>query len=76
MALIWGGTSMKPEITQVTEKYPAHKVGMQAGDLVKEINGHKIKTSDDISLYLAIARNLSSNVRLGAGSHVEITKTI
>ena len=55
MALIWGGSTMSPTITQVTENYPAAKAGIQAGDLVKEINGHTIKTSDDISLYLAIA---------------------
>lgn len=55
LALIWGGSSMTPKITQVTKDYPAQKAGIQAGDIVKEINGHKIKTSDDISLYLAIA---------------------
>lgn len=55
MSLIWGGSTMAPIITQVTEDYPAAKAGVEAGDVVKEINGHKIKTSDDISLYLAIA---------------------
>ena len=55
LALIWGGSSMTPKITEVTKDYPAQKAGIQAGDIVKEINGHKIKTSDDISLYLAIA---------------------
>ena len=55
LALIWGGNSMTPKITEVTKDYPAQKAGIQAGDIVKEINGHKIKTSDDISLYLAIA---------------------
>ena len=55
MALVWGGSTMTPTITQVTEDYPAFKAGIEAGDVVKEINGHKIKTSDDISLYLAIA---------------------
>ena len=55
LALIWGGNSMTPKITEVTKDYPAQKAGIQAGDIVKEINGLKIKTSDDISLYLAIA---------------------
>ena len=55
LALIWGGNSMTPKITEVTKDYPAQKAGIQAGGIVKEINGHKIKTSDDISLYLAIA---------------------
>ena len=55
IALVWGGNTMSPTITEVTKNYPAQKAGMEAGDIVKEINGHKIKTSDDISLYLAIA---------------------
>ena len=55
IALIWGGSSMTPGITEVTKGYPAQKAGIEAGDIVKEINGHKISTSDDISLYLAIA---------------------
>lgn len=55
IALVWGGSTMSPTITQVTEDYPAYEAGMQDGDVIKEINGHKIKTSDDISLYLAIA---------------------
>lgn len=54
MSLIWGGTTMSPTITSVVENYPADKSGIEEGDVVKEINGHKIKTSDDISLYLAI----------------------
>ena len=55
VALIWGGSTMKPVISQVEENYPAEIAGIQAGDTIKSINGHKISTSDDISLYLAIA---------------------
>lgn len=55
IALVWGGSTMSPTITQVTEDYPAYEAGMQDGDVIREINGHKIKTRDDISLYLAIA---------------------
>ena len=55
IALVWGGSTMSPTITQVTEDYPAYEAGVQDGDIIREINGHKIKTSDDISLYLAIA---------------------
>lgn len=55
MSLIWGGTTMSPTITSVVDDYPASKAGIEEGDVVKEINGHKIKTSDDVSLYLAIA---------------------
>lgn len=55
IAIIWGGTTMKPVVSSVLEDYPAMKVGITSGDKIVEINKHKISTSDDVSLYLAIA---------------------
>ncbi len=55
IALIWGGTTLTPKITAVEEGSAAEKAGIEVGDLVTNINGHKIKTSDDLSLYLAVA---------------------
>lgn len=55
IALIWGGTTMTPKITAVEDGSAAYKAGLEVGDVVTKINGHKIKTSDDLSLYLAIA---------------------
>ncbi len=55
LALIWGGNTMNPVISSVSKNYPAQEAGLRKGDIVKEINGHKISTSDDISLYLAVA---------------------
>ncbi len=55
MALIWGGNTMEPKITKVTKDYPAYLAGLRENDYVKEINGKKISTSDDISLYLVVA---------------------
>ena len=55
IALIWGGTTMTPKITDVAENSAAEKAGIEVGDVVKKVNGHKIKTSDDLSLYLAVA---------------------
>ncbi len=55
IALVWGGTTMNPVISTVTEDYPAAEVGLSKGDKILEINGHEIKNSDDVSLYLAIA---------------------
>lgn len=55
IALIWGGSTMDPVITTVQKGYPAYEAGLKKNDVVTEINGHKISTSDDMSLYLAIA---------------------
>ena len=52
--LIYGAPSTTPKISDVTEGYPAEQVGIQKGDVVKEINGHKVSFMEDISLYLTI----------------------
>lgn len=61
MALIWGGTTMEPIIKKVEADYPAAVAGIEAGDRVIELNGHSIKTSDDLSLYLAVADPTEKN---------------
>jgi regulator of sigma E protease len=55
IALIWGGSTMKPVITEIEKDSAAYKVGMKENITVVKINGKKVETSDDISLYLAIA---------------------
>ena len=55
IALIWGGTTMTPIITAVEEGSAADKAGITIKDRVVKINGHRVRTSDDLSLYLAIA---------------------
>ena len=55
IALIWGGTTMNPVISEIEEGSAAEAAGLRAGDTILKINGHKIATSDDISLYLAIS---------------------
>lgn len=55
IGLIWGGSSMEPVVTSVVKNSAAATSGVEAGDRVLEINGHSIATTDDISLYLAIA---------------------
>ena len=55
IALIWGGTTMVPKITAVEFDSAAEKAGIEVGDVVTKVNGHKVKTSDDLSLYLAVA---------------------
>lgn len=55
IALVWGGTTMDPVVSSVVKDYPAAKVGISSGDKILEINGKKVKTNDDVSLYLAVA---------------------
>ena len=56
IALVWGGSTMKPVISTIEEGSAAEAVGMEAGDTILSINKHKIVTSDDISLYFAVAK--------------------
>lgn len=55
IALAVGGSTLKPVITSIEENSAVSEVGMEEGDRILTINGHKIKYSDDISLYLAVA---------------------
>lgn len=55
IALIWGGTTLNPVITEVQDGGAAQAAGLQSGDKIKYIDDHRIKTSDDISIYLAVS---------------------
>ncbi len=61
IALVWGGTTMEAVITTVEKGSAAEKVGIEEGDKILEINGHKVTSSDDISLFLAIADPTKKN---------------
>ena len=45
----------KKRITMVEKGSAAEKAGLEANDVITSINGHKVTTSDDISLFLAVA---------------------
>ena len=55
IALFCGGTTYDPIIDGVTKNTPAHEVGLEKGDRIVKIDNHKIKTIDDVSLYLTVA---------------------
>ena len=52
IALIWGGTTMNPIISKVDKDSAIEKVGIEAGDKIVKINGKKVSTIDDVSLYI------------------------
>lgn len=54
VALGWGATTSKPIISELVSGNPAEKAGLEVGDYILEINGHKVKTSDDVSIYLQV----------------------
>jgi len=45
-ALIWGATSTKPYVGEVSPEFPAYTAGLQSGDLVLSIDGEKISNWD------------------------------
>ena len=55
IALIWGGSTMNPTITSIEEGSAAFESGLVANDKVLKIDNHKVSTSDDITLYLAVS---------------------
>ena len=61
IALIWGGSSMNPVISEVEENSASYEAGLLAGDKIISINNKKVETTDDISLYLAIAPTNKKN---------------
>ena len=54
IGLFWGAPKMDPILYDVTENSRAYEAGLRKNDTILEVNGHKISTSDDIALYLAV----------------------
>lgn len=55
IGILYGAPSTVPKISDVSEGYPAAQIGMEKGDIINSINGHKVEFLDDISLYLTIS---------------------
>lgn len=55
VVLTFGATSLDPILSKVEKDTPAYNAGLRSGDKVLEINGKKVSTIDDISLYITIA---------------------
>ena len=50
MGIFYGVPETKPYLTNVNPKYNAYKVNIREGDLVKKVNGKKVRTIDDVML--------------------------
>lgn len=50
MGLFYGTPETKPYLTNVNPNYNAYKVNIREGDLVKKVNGKKVRTIDDVML--------------------------
>ena len=55
VALFWGSYSYEPIISDVNKNYPAQLAGIEKGDEIVSINGKKVKTTDDATIYLTLA---------------------
>lgn len=55
IALFCGSASYEPIISSVEKNFPAYQVGLTKGDEILEIDGHKTKTLDDVSIYLTLS---------------------
>ena len=73
ISLIWGGMTMNPIISSVEKESSAYKSGLKKGDKIISIDNHNIDTSDDISLYIAIANGKKSTFKIERkGKNIEI----
>lgn len=60
MAFIYGAPETKPYIKTVDKAYNAYKVDVREGDLVKKINGKRMKSIDDVMLEFQLIKQGSS----------------
>ena len=54
VGLCGGAQVMDSKIAAVTKEYPAALAGIEAGDMILEVNGHKTPTIDDVQLYITL----------------------
>ena len=62
IAMIWGSTTYTPIVNEVTKDTPAYQAGIEKNDKIVQIDNHKIKTIDDVSLYLTLSDKTKKTV--------------
>ena len=75
LGLFSGAPSLTAKVNKVIEESPAAVAGMMPGDEIKYVNGQKAKTTDDVQLYLAIAKGETEFVVLRDGQEVTLKIT-
>ena len=55
VSLIFGSRTYTPILSDVTKDTPAYNAGIRKGDKVLYIDNHKIRTIDDLTLYLTLS---------------------
>lgn len=60
ISFIWGSTSLEPKVGTVIDGYPMSEAGITKGDIILEVNGHKISTIDELQIVLNYKNNKDS----------------
>ncbi len=60
VGLFGGAQTLDPVIAGVTTDYPVALAGIEAGDKILEVNGHKTPTIDDVQLYITLTKSGSN----------------
>ncbi len=64
IAAIWGAPDQTPRLIGVSQDLPAYEAGIRVGDIVTSVNGKKIKTLDDLTIYMQLA-DKSKEIEIG-----------
>ena len=64
IAIIWGAPDQTARLVDVSQGLPAYDAGIRAGDVVTSINGKKVRTLDDLTIYMQLA-NKTEEVEIG-----------
>ena len=54
IGLLFGAGSSKPVLSGIQKGSAAEEAGLEKGDIVLRLNEHKVKTVDDLSLYISV----------------------
>lgn len=71
IGLFNGSPELKPYITKIEEGYPAYTSGLKTGDLILEINGHKVGTWDEVLIEFEIDKDKISTFKVKQDNEIK-----